>query len=161
MHTFRTLERQIGMVPASMAVALGGIDRAQGGERALRTQHPEALKTLTEIARIQSVESSNAIEQITAPPQRIRALLSEQTIPANRSEEEISGYRSALDTIHSSAEHIPFKPSVIEQFHRDLYQFTSTPAGRWKSVENSIEEITPDGVKVLRFQTVTAIEDCV
>jgi Fic family protein len=157
-HTFRTLDRQIGMVPASMAVALGGIDRAQGGERALRTQHPEALKTLREIARVQSVESSNAIEQITAPSQRIRALVSEQADPANRSEEEISGYRAALDTIHSSAEHIPFKPSVVEQFHRDLYQFTNTPAGRWKSVENSIEEVTPAGVKVLRFQTVTAIE---
>ncbi len=141
-----------------MVVALGGIDRAQGGERALRTQHPEALKTLREIARVQSVESSNAIEQITAPSQRIRALVSEQTAPANRSEEEISGYRAALDTIHSSAEHIPFKPSVVEQFHRDLYQFTNTPAGRWKSVENSIEEVTPAGVKVLRFQTITAIE---
>ena len=36
MHTFRTLDRQIGMVPAPVAVALGGIDRAQGREGALR-----------------------------------------------------------------------------------------------------------------------------
>jgi Fic family protein len=158
MHTFRTLNRQIGMVPARMAVALSGIDRAQGSERALRTQHPEALKTLREIARIQSVESSNAIEHITAPSQRIQALVAGQTAPASRSEEEISGYRAVLDIIHLSAEHIPFKPSVIEQFHRDLYQFTNAPAGRWKSVENSIEEVAPDGTKVLRFQTTSAIE---
>ncbi len=158
MYTFRTLDRQIGMVPAPMAVALRGVDQAQGSERALRIQHPEALKTLREIARIQSVESSNAIEHITAPSERIRALVAEKAVPANRSEEEISGYRAVLDTIHSSAEHIPFKPSVVEQLHRDLYRFTNTPAGRWKSVENSIEEVTPSGVKVLRFQTVSAIE---
>jgi Fic family protein len=157
-HTFRTLDRQIGMVPAPMTVALGRVDHAQGSERAFRAQHPEALKTLRAIARIQSVESSNAIEQITAPFQRIQALVAEQTAPANRSEEEIAGYRAVLDTINSNAEHIPFRPSVVEQLHRDLYQFTKAPAGRWKHVENSIEEITPGGIKVLRFQTVSAIE---
>ena len=146
------------MVPAPMAVVLGGIDQAQGSERAFRVQHAEALKTLREIARIQSVESSNAIEHITAPADRIRALVAEKTTPVNRPEEEIAGYRAVLDTIHSSAEHIPFKPSVVEQFHRDLYQFTKAPAGHWKTVENSIEEVTPDGTKVLRFQTVSATE---
>jgi Fic family protein len=157
-HTFRALDRQIGMVPAPTVLALGRVDLAQGSERAFRSQHPEALKTLREIARIQSVESSNAIEQITAPLQRIQALVAEKTAPANRREEEIAGYRAVLDTIHSSAEHIPFRPSVVEQFHRDLYQFTKAPAGHWKSVENSIEEVTPSGAKILRFQTVLAIE---
>jgi Fic family protein len=63
-----------------------------------------------------------------------------------------------LDTINSNAASMPFKPSVVEQLHRDLYQFTNTPAGRWKTVENSIQEIKPDGVRVVRFQTVSAAE---
>src|SRR5712692_8974286 len=87
MHTFRILERQIGMVPGPMTVALRGIDQSQGSERAFREQHQKALKTLIEIARIQSVESSNAIENVTAPPKRILALVADKTTPANRSEE--------------------------------------------------------------------------
>ncbi|HWX45024.1 MAG TPA: Fic family protein [Solirubrobacteraceae bacterium] len=157
MQTFRTLERQIGLVPAPLARTLGGIDRAQGAESAFRGEHPEALRTLTEIARIQSVESSNAIENITAPPERVQKLLAHRATPANRSEEEIAGYRAVLDTINADAAHIPFTPTVVEQLHRDLYQFTNTPAGRWKRVENSIQEVLPDGVRVVRFQTVSAI----
>jgi Fic family protein len=156
MHTFRALDRQIGMVPAPVAVALGGIDRAQGREGGLRERGPERLGTLREIARIQSVESSNAIEDITVPSERIRELVSRGARPENRPEEEIAGYRAVLDTIDADAASIPFTPSVVEQLHRDLYQFTNTPAGRWKNVENSIQEIKPDGVRVVRFQTVSA-----
>jgi Fic family protein len=140
-----------------MTVALGEIDRAQGTQTAARGRGAEQLRTLTEIARIQSVESSNAIENITAPQERIRQLVTEQTTPANRSEQEIAGYRAVLDTIDADATHIPFTPSVVEQFHRDLYQFTNTPAGQWKTVENAIQEARPDGTVRVRFQTLPAI----
>ncbi len=141
-----------------MALALAGVDLGLGRGEADRQQHPEALKTLIAIARIQSTEASNAIEQITAPRKRIEALVAEKTTPANRSEEEIAGYRAVLDTIHASAPHIPFKPSVVEQLHRNLYQFTNVPAGRWKTVENEIEEERADRTKVVRFRTVPAAE---
>lgn len=158
MHTFRTLEQQIGMVPASIVNQLSAIDIGRGREEAYRRQHPEALKTLVEIARIQSTEASNAIENVTAPRKRIAALVADKTIPANRSEGEIAGYRAVLDLIHSSARNIPFRPSVVEQLHRDLYQFTGVPAGRWKTVENSITQTEPDGTETVRFQTVSALE---
>jgi len=145
------------MVPAAMARTLGEIDRARGAESAFRGEHPEALRTLSEIARIQSVESSNAIENITASARRLHQLVAEKTKPANRGEEEIAGYRTVLDTIDKGAANIPFTPSVVEQLHRDMYQFTNTPAGRWKSVENSIQEVLPDGTRAVRFQTVPAI----
>jgi len=96
MYTFRTLDAQIGMVPGPMTVALRAIDQSQGSERAFSLQHPEALKTLIQIARIQSVESSNAIEDVTAPHARVVELVEEKTTPANRSEAEIAGYRSVL-----------------------------------------------------------------
>jgi Fic family protein len=158
MHTFRALDRKIGMVSAPVAVALGGVDRAQGREGALRERGPETLGTLREIARIQSVQSSNAIEDITAPSDRIRDLVVKGARPENRPEEEIAGYRAVLDTINENAASIPFAPSVVEQLHRDLYQFTNTPAGRWKNVENSIQGIRADGLRVVRFQTVSAAE---
>ncbi|MFI5009181.1 MAG: Fic family protein [Solirubrobacterales bacterium] len=139
-----------------MTRALGEIDRAQGAESAFRGERPEALRTLIEIARIQSVESSNAIENIVAPPARIRQLLAERTKPANRGEEEIAGYRAVLDTIDTNAVHIPFTPSVVEQLHRDMHQFTNIPAGRWKTVENAIQEVGPNGTRTVRFQTLPA-----
>jgi Fic family protein len=157
MHTFRTIDRQIGMVPASMAMTLGEIDRAQGAQSATHAHRPEALRTLTEIARIQSVGSSNAIENIMAPPERIQKLVGDNTTPANRDEQEIAGYRAALDTINADATHIPFTPSVVEQLHRDLYQFTGTSAGRWKGTENTIQQVGPDGVRTVRFQTLAAV----
>lgn len=156
MHTFRTLERQIGLIPAGLVSQLSAIDVGRGREEAYRRRQPEALKTLVEIARIQSTEASNAIENVTAPRKRIAALVADKTTPANRSEEEIAGYRAVLDLIHASAPDIPFRPSVVEQLHRDLYQFTGVPAGRWKTVENSITQTEPDGTETVRFQTVAA-----
>lgn len=158
MYTFRTLDKQIGLVPAATARALGAIDAGRGREEAFRLQRPQVLETLVEIARIQSTEASNAIEGIAAPRGRIEALVAERTEPRNRPEAEIAGYRRALDTIHASADHIPFKQSVVEQFHRDLYRYTSAPAGQWKTVENSITETLAGGTVRVRFQTVAAAE---
>jgi Fic family protein len=158
MHTFRTLNSQIGLVPAATARTLGAIDTARGREQAFRLQRPQLLETLVDAARVQSTEASNAIEGIAAPRQRIEALVAERAMPRNRPEAEIVGYRHVLDTIHGSAPHIPFKPAVVEQFHRDLYQYTSVPAGQWKTVENSITETLPDGTVHERFRTVAAAE---
>jgi len=112
---------------------------------------------LVEIARVQSVEASNAIENITAPPQRIKELVAEKTTPRNRSEAEIAGYRAVLELIHSSADAIPFRPTIVEQLHRDLYQFTGNRnAGAWKKFDNTVEEELPDGTRRIRFQPVQA-----
>jgi Fic family protein len=156
MSTFRSLERQIGLVPAGVARTLGEIDTSRGREDAFRRQRPQVLSAMVEVARIQSTEASNAIEGVVAPHRRIRELVAEKTAPRNRPEAEIAGYRKVLDTIHASAKHIPFRPSVVEQLHRDLYQFTSVPAGRWKTTENAITEELPDGATRMRFQTVQA-----
>jgi Fic family protein len=148
MHTLRELERHLGMVPAPTVTALSEVTAGRGREEAFRRQNPQVLDTLTEVARIQSTEASNAIESITAPPQRIIELVRETTTPRNRPEEEIAGYRKVLDTIHSSAEHIPFKRAIVEQFHRDLYSFTADPGGRFKSSPNEVARYDSAGNKI-------------
>jgi Fic family protein len=150
-HSFRDLDRHLGLVPAAIARTLGAIDTHRGRQEAYREQNPTLLRTLTEVARIQSTEASNAIEDIKAPRRRIEALVAERTTPANRPEEEIAGYRYVLDTVHSSAEHIPFRRTVVEQFHRDLYRFTPVRAGRFKIGSNQVTETHPDGRVVVRF----------
>lgn len=148
MQTFRDLDKHLSMVPSATVNALNGVATGRGREDAFRLQRPQVLETLTEIARIQSIESSNAIEAITAPPQRIAELVREKTIPQNRSEEEIAGYRNVLDAIHASAAEIPFRRSIVEQFHRDLYALTETPGGRFKRSQNEVARFDKAGNKI-------------
>jgi hypothetical protein len=95
-------------------------------EEAFRRQNPQVLAGLMEAALIQSGASSNAIEQITAAPGRVTEPVQDKTTPESRSEEEISGYRKALDTIHSSAKHIPLKTSVCRGCSRCSSSTTAT-----------------------------------
>lgn len=158
MQTFRRLDQFLGQTPAPVARLLSEIDVARGRQEAFRKQNPAVLKTLVEVALLQSVESSNAIENITAPHKRIAELVAEKTTPRNRSEEEIAGYRDALNTIHSSSEHIPITSNILLQLHRDLYKFGARPGGRFKSTQNEIEETLPDGTKRIRFTPVGVFE---
>lgn len=116
------------------------IGEYKGKQDLFKEQSPQILETLRQAAVIQSTESSNRIEGITAPLERIKKLVAEKTTPRDRSEQEIAGYRDVLTTIHTSYPHIPFTPGVVLQLHRDLYQFTATEGGRWKSVDNEISE---------------------
>jgi Fic family protein len=118
---------------------------------------PEVLKQLQEVAIIQSTESSNRIEGVTAPPDRLRELMAQKTTPANRCEEEIAGYRDVLATIHASHEHVKVRPGVILQLHRDLYKFSAERGGHWKQVDNEIADVRPDGSRTTRFHCVPAV----
>src|SRR5881397_1221216 len=101
-----------------------------------------------EVALIQSSASSNAIERITAAPGRVTELVQDKTAPRDRSEEEIAGYRKALETLHSSAEHIPLSTSVVLQFHRDIYAFSPVPGGRFKNTQNEVARFDREGNKI-------------
>ena len=108
----------------------------KGMEDLFRRQAPQVLETLRQVAIIQSTESSNRIEGIEAPPDRIKKLVEHKTTPKNRSEQEIAGYRDVLATIHANHSNIPFTPGIALQLHRDLYQFVAQQGGRWKMVDN-------------------------
>ena len=132
------------------------IGEYKGKQELFKVQAPQILETLLQTSIIQSTESSNRIEGVTALPDRIIELLEEKTSPRDRSEQVIAGYRDVLNTIHGSHARIPFTPGVVLQFHRDLYKFTSEEGGAWKSVDNDITEVLDDGTRVLRFKPVSA-----
>lgn len=112
-----------------------------------------------EVALIQSSASSNAIERITAAPGRVTELVQDKTAPKDRSEEEIAGYRKVLETVHSSAEHIPLTSSVVLQFHRDIYAFSSVPGGSFKSTQNEVARFDKEGHKLeVIFEGVSPFE---
>ena len=119
----------------------------------------DALSSLLEVARIQSTEASNRIEGIITTDDRLKKIVCEKTMPQTRSEKEIAGYRDVLATIHESHDYIPPRPSVILQFHRDLYKYSGKSiGGSFKNSDNVIAEELPDGQQILRFKPVPAWE---
>lgn len=119
----------------------------------------DALTGLVEIAKIQSIESSNKIEGIYTSDERIKKLALSKTNPKNGAEEEIAGYRDVLNTIHSNHDGIPLKPNIILQLHRDLYRFNTVAyGGQYKNVDNVIAEEDAEGNKSVRFRPAPAWE---
>ena len=122
-------------------------------------QRPEELEKLVEIAKVQSTESSNAIEGIVTTDTRIRQLVAEKTAPRNRSEQEIAGYRDALSVIHESFDAIPVTRNYILQLHKILYSHTNNPlAGQTKNVQNYISATYPDGHAEILFAPLPPFE---
>ena len=139
-------------IPHHLITIIRQIGEYKGKQELYKKQAPEMLENLRHVAIIQSTESSNRLEGITADIKRIKELVEEKTKPANRSEAEIAGYRDVLNTIHTNYEHIPFKKSVILQFHRDLMKYAGKEGGRWKSAPNEITEMLPRNLSTILRQ---------
>ncbi len=135
------------------------IHEYKGQQNLLIEAHQDTLSDLMEIAKIQSTEASNRIEGIITTEDRLKKLVQDKTIPRNRSEREIAGYRDVLNTIHESYEYIPIRPGMLLQLHRDLFKFSgSAIGGNYKNSDNIIAETLPDGTKKVRFQPVPSWE---
>lgn len=142
------------------AVEISTIHRlgeARGRQDLFVRQFPEQLEKLRTHAIIESTESSNRIEGVTAAPGRVADLVIRRTEPRDRSEQEIAGYRDALQLIHESHAAIPFSVNVVLQLHEMLYRYQPGTGGRWKSTHNEIVERDADGRVVrVRFTPVSA-----
>ena len=127
----------------------------RGKQDLFNKKSAEALKILKKHAIIESIESSNRIEQITAPYQRIKGLVNKTTSPKNRSEKEIAGYRDALNLIHESYEHMVVSINVIKQLHTIIYRHLPEDGGHFKSANNTIVENLGSSVVRERFKPVS------
>jgi Fic family protein len=128
------------------------IHECKGRQDLFIRQKPTELDRLTEIAKIQSTEASNRIEGIKTTNTRMRQLFAEKTMPKNRDEDEIMGYRDVLNTIHDRHDYIPVQPAYILQLHRDLMKRAGVSyGGHFKNVQNYINETLEDGTVITRF----------
>lgn len=144
---------------------IAAIYKEAGKQEMYLKQRPEELEKLVEIAKVQSTEASNAIEGIVTTSTRIRQLVEEKTAPRNRDEQEIAGYRDALNIIHENFDAIPITRNYILQLHKVLYSHMSNPmAGQTKSVQNYISATYPNGhtetlfTPLAPFETPEALE---
>lgn len=127
----------------------------KGKQELYAKQSPQVLKTLLETALIESAESSNRIEGITVDKARLKPLVIGHSKPRDRSEEEVAGYRKALDLIHMKHKNLRITPETIKEFHR-LCRGESWDAGKWKEKDNDIIRKHPDGRVDVIFKPVTA-----
>ena len=138
------------MSPAT-AWLLGECMQARGQQEMWMQQRPEVLVALREQAMIQSAESSNRIEGVTVAVDRLRPVVLGRVRPLDRPEEELAGYRKALEWIFSRKRRVPLSVDVIRKFHALAQGGATGDAGQYKSRNNEIIEILPGGERRVRF----------
>lgn len=136
---------------------LTDIAEAKGRHELYAKQAPQLLKALREAALVQSVESSNRIEGVTVAPARLRPLVVGNARPQDSSEEDIRGYRQALQLIHTSWRDLPITPPTLQRLHRTAFQGAGD-AGQWKQVENEIIEFREGAAPIVRFRPVSVVD---
>jgi Fic family protein len=142
-------------LPVSTVWLLTDIAEAKGRQDLYARQAPQLLQALRATALVQSVESSNRIEGVTVAPERLRPLVEGSARPRDRSEEEIQGYRRALDLIHSHASELPVSAELFRRLHKTI-QEGGGDAGQWKRVNNEIVELHPGAPPRVRFRPLSA-----
>lgn len=70
-----------------------------------KLQYADSYEKLSQKAIVESVKGSNAIEGIVTTDDRIRDIVN-GAIPVTHDEKEISGYKEALNLIHTNHDHM-------------------------------------------------------
>ena len=146
-------------IPANMYDLIAKIYEYKGKQELYVENFSDVLEKMVEVAKIQSTKSSNAIEGISTNDGRLEELMKKKSVPRNRNEEEIYGYREVLDIIHENYENIEITKNNILTLHNRLYSYSGgSHKGKFKSIYNSIVETNALGEKRIRFQPVSAFE---
>jgi Fic family protein len=143
-------------VPMGTSWLLGSCMEARGKQELWTRMKPQVLAVLREQAMVQSVESSNRIEGVTIAADRLRPVVVGKARPRDRSEEELAGYRRALDWVFSRKGDVRLTPQVIRKLHALAQGGSSGDAGEWKKRDNEIIELMPGGGSRVRFVPASA-----
>ena len=134
---------------------LTDLGEAKGRQELFTRQSPQRLKALREHALIESAVSSNRIEGVEVDQKRVATLIFGKPALRDRNEEEVAGYRRALQWIHETGAKLPVSEETILELHR-LARGEIRDAGRYKEKDGDIIEKFADGGSRVRFRTVPA-----
>jgi Fic family protein len=112
---------------------------------------------LTVPVTLESAVSSNRIEGVTIDQKRVGTVIFGKPLLRDRNEEEIRGYRDALNIIHSRGNKIPVSQKTVKDFHSYI-RGEIWDSGQYKIKDGDIIEKYPDGRERVRFKTVTAAD---
>jgi len=120
---------------------------------------PVLFQELMNIAKIQSVKASNAIEGIQTSDKRLTTIMQAKGEPLSHDEKEIAGYRDALHLIHQNPNQLSFSVEDILGLHNTMLTPVASPyAGQLKQQDNLILEISSEGYRQVRFKPLSAKE---
>lgn len=108
MRTFDYSFLYNGLLPARLINLTSSIASLKTMAGVRKDDYTQIFTKLEDIAKVQSVKSSNAIEGIVTSDERINAIVNQNSAPLNHNEAEIAGYRDALNAIHTSYMHMDF-----------------------------------------------------
>jgi len=154
MNSFRKTDKDLKL-PLGVVWLMNSISEYKGKQELYTRQSPQILKSLIEMALIESAESSNRIEGVTVEKSRLKPLIIGRSKPKDRSEDEVAGYRNALDLIHKKHGSLDITPQLIRQLHR-LSHAGAGDAGQWKKKDNEIIRKKQDGTVEIIFKPVCA-----
>ena len=155
MNSFRNHRLRDFALPMSTVWLLNDIAEAKGKQELYTRQSPQILKALRDTAIIQSSESSNRIEGVTVDRDRLKPLVLGNARPRDRSEEEVMGYRRALNEVHAKAARISISADTLKHLH-GLCQQGSGDAGHFKRLDNDIIQLIPGEAPKIRFKCLPA-----
>ena len=159
MHKFDYSFLNNGLLPSQLVNVTASISSLKTASQFRKNDYQKVFTELEKIARIQSVKSSNEIEGIVTTDERIIQIVQQNSAPLNHNEQEILGYRDALNIIHTGHQNIQFNENTVLSLHRTMlsaadYDF----GGQYKNDDNVILEIDGQGNKKVRFAPVPARE---
>jgi len=157
MHTLKNLTEKLNEIPSPTVWYLADISEYKGKQELYTSQSPQKLKILREHSLIESAVSSNRIEGVEIDRKRIGTVVFGRPLLKDRDEEEIQGYRDALEWIHTQSTDIKANEPTIKKLHK-LSRGIIWDAGKYKEKDGDIIERLPSGDTRIRFATVTAAE---
>jgi Fic family protein len=144
-------------IPMATSWYLSDLGVAKGRQELYTRQSPQRLKVLREHALIESTISSNRIEGVEIPADRVRAVVLGRPVLRDRNEEEVRGYRDALKRIHESASRLEVSEDAIRDLHA-LSRGGIGDAGEYRRKDLDIIETFQDGHSRVRFRAVEGRE---
>ena len=148
-----------GLLSARLINITGTIYSLKTEAKIRKDEHEKIFIESEKIAIVQSVKSSNAIEGIVTSDERIEEIVNQNSKPLNHNENEIAGYRDALNEIHLHYEDIEFSENTILRLHDVMMSYTGAEdAGQYKVNQNYIIEEDKQGNRKIRFKPLDAKE---
>ncbi|KAB0578399.1 Fic family protein [Fusobacterium naviforme] len=159
MHRFDYSFLNNGLLPAALVSVTADIYSMRTMAWDRKEQFIEIYTELEEIAKVQSVKSSNEIEGIVTTDERINAIVRGNSAPLNHNEQEIAGYRDALAAVHTGYASMDLSESVIQRLHAIMLNFAGYEfAGQYKAFDNDIIEEDSSGRRRIRFHPTSAAD---
>ena len=133
-----------GLLPSDLLNLTSSIMELKTMAGVRKGEYAKIFTELEAVAKVQSVKSSNAIENIVTSDERIAAIVNQNSAPLNHNESEIAGYRDALNEVHLNYGTLDFRQTDILHLHEMMMRFSGDSfGGKYKSneTEKAMEQL--------------------